>query len=163
MKSVKIQIIVSSFLLLSFLFTPLTAKSQVRAIYDNGAAGLGQQLKRLQTTASAMHTAAHPDDEDSGLLAYLARKEMAQTSYLSLNRGEGGQNVIGTELFEPLGVIRSEELLQARRLDGGHQFFHEGYGLRLLENQKGSRDDLGRTADAGRYGPRDQTVSDLWL
>lgn len=123
MKSVKIQIIVSSFLLLSFLFTPLTAKSQVRAIYDNGAAGLGQQLKRLQTTASAMHTAAHPDDEDSGLLAYLARKEMAQTSYLSLNRGEGGQNVIGTELFEPLGVIRSEELLQARRLDGGHQFF----------------------------------------
>jgi LmbE family N-acetylglucosaminyl deacetylase len=100
-----------------------SSKAQVRAIYDSGAIGLGQALKRLQTTASAMHTGAHPDDEDSGLLAYLARKEQSRTAYLSLNRGEGGQNVIGTELFEPLGVIRSEELLQARRLDGGKQFF----------------------------------------
>ncbi len=107
----------------AFLIFNLPVNAQVRAIYDRGSAGLGQQLKRLQTTASAMHTAAHPDDEDSGLLAYLARKEMARTSYLSLNRGEGGQNVIGTELFEPLGVIRTEELLQARRLDGGEQFF----------------------------------------
>jgi LmbE family N-acetylglucosaminyl deacetylase len=101
----------------------LTAAAQVRPIYDMGAIGLGQMLKRLQTTASVMHTGAHPDDEDSGLLAYLARKEQARTAYLSLNRGEGGQNVIGSELFEALGVIRTEELLQARRLDGGEQFF----------------------------------------
>jgi hypothetical protein len=100
----------------------IPAGAQVRPIYDLGASGLGQQLKRLQTTASAMHTGAHPDDEDSGLLAYLARKEQARTAYLSLNRGEGGQNVIGSELFEPLGVIRTEELLQARQLDGGEQF-----------------------------------------
>ncbi len=98
-------------------------KAQVRPIYDMGASGLAQKLKHLQTTASAMHTGAHPDDEDSGLLAYLARREQARTAYLSLNRGEGGQNVIGQELFEPLGIIRSEELLQARRLDGGQQFF----------------------------------------
>jgi LmbE family N-acetylglucosaminyl deacetylase len=123
MKNKQFKIIVSSFLLSTFLLLPFVSKAQVRPIYDRGSAGLGQQLKRLQTTASAMHTAAHPDDEDSGLLAYLARKEMARTSYLSLNRGEGGQNVIGTELFEPLGVIRTEELLQARRLDGGEQFF----------------------------------------
>ena len=97
--------------------------AQVRPIYDLGAIGLGQELKRLQTTASAMHTGAHPDDEDSNLLAYLARGDNARTAYLSLNRGEGGQNVIGAELFEPLGVIRTEELLQARRLDGGQQFF----------------------------------------
>ena len=102
---------------------PLATKAQVRPIYNNGAIGLGQMLKRLQTTASVMHTGAHPDDEDSGLLAYLARKEQARTSYLALNRGDGGQNVIGDELFEPLGVIRSEELLQARRLDGGEQLF----------------------------------------
>lgn len=99
------------------------ANAQVRPIYDMGAGGLGQMLKRLQTTASALHTAAHPDDEDSGLLAYLARKEQSRTAYLSLNRGDGGQNVIGQELFEGLGVIRTEELLQARRLDGGQQFF----------------------------------------
>ncbi len=101
----------------------LAVKAQVRPIYDNGAIGLGQQIKRLQTTASAMHTGAHPDDEDSNLIAYLARGRVARTAYLSLNRGEGGQNVIGAELFEPLGVIRTEELLQARRLDGGQQFF----------------------------------------
>jgi LmbE family N-acetylglucosaminyl deacetylase len=99
------------------------SNSQVRPIYDWGASGLGQKLKRLQTTASAMHTAAHPDDEDSGLMAKLARGESARTSYLSLTRGEGGQNVIGPELFESLGIIRTEELLQARRLDGGEQFF----------------------------------------
>ena len=102
---------------------PLSSKAQVRPVYDNGAIGLGQMLKRLQTTASAMHTGAHPDDEDSNLIAYLARGKNARTAYLALNRGEGGQNVIGAELFEPLGVIRTEELLQARRLDGGQQFF----------------------------------------
>ncbi|MDM7920880.1 MAG: PIG-L family deacetylase, partial [Pyrinomonadaceae bacterium] len=99
------------------------AEGQVRPIYDRGAAGLGQMLKRLQTVGSALHTAAHPDDEDSGLLAYLARREQARTAYLSLNRGDGGQNVVGEELFEGLGIIRTEELLQARRLDGGDQFF----------------------------------------
>ncbi|MGH9821388.1 MAG: PIG-L family deacetylase, partial [Pyrinomonadaceae bacterium] len=88
-----------------------------------GATGLGQALKRLQTTASVMHTGAHPDDEDSGLLAYLARHDQARTAYLSVTRGDGGQNVIGDELFESLGVIRTEELLQARRLDGASQFF----------------------------------------
>lgn len=107
----------------AFVSVPAPVQAQVRPIYDLGASGLGQKLRRLQTIASAMHTAAHPDDEDSGLMAYLARKEQARTAYLSLNRGEGGQNVIGDELFEPLGIIRTEELLQARRLDGGEQFF----------------------------------------
>lgn len=122
---------IGAVLIFSFLCTfaslqlafPEIAKAQVRARYDLGATGLGQQLKRLQTTASAMHTGAHPDDEDSNLIAYLARGRNARTVYLALNRGEGGQNVIGSELFEPLGVIRTEELLQARRLDGGQQMF----------------------------------------
>lgn len=104
-------------------FGSSAARAQVRPVYDYGAIGLGQMLKRLQTTASVLHTGAHPDDEDSGLLAYLARQRQARTAYLALNRGEGGQNVIGHELFEPLGVIRTEELLQARRLDGGEQLF----------------------------------------
>ncbi len=98
-------------------------RAQVRGIYSNGADGLGQTLRRLQTTASAMHTGAHPDDEDSALIARLARGDQARVAYLSLNRGEGGQNIISSDLFEPLGVIRTEELLQARRLDGGEQFF----------------------------------------
>ena len=123
MKISKIKNILSAFLLLSVFQLSFSVKAQVRPVYDMGAIGLGQMLKRLQTTASAMHAGAHPDDEDSGLMAYLARKEQARTVYLSLNRGDGGQNVIGEELFEPLGVIRTEELLQARRLDGGEQMF----------------------------------------
>jgi LmbE family N-acetylglucosaminyl deacetylase len=101
--------------------------AQVRPVYDLGAAGLVQLLERLQTTASVLHTGAHPDDEDSSFLARMARGDHARVGYLSLNRGEGGQNIIGAELFDALGVIRSEELLQARRLDGAEQFFTRSF------------------------------------
>ncbi len=106
---------------------PHETRAQVRPVYDYGAIGLGQLLKRLNNTKSVMHIGAHPDDEDSGLLGYLARGENARTAYLSLTRGDGGQNIIGSELFESLGVIRTEELLQARRLDGAEQFFTRAF------------------------------------
>ncbi len=101
--------------------------AQVRPVYDRGATGLEQTLKQLNTSASVMMIGAHPDDEDTALLAYLARGEHARTAYLSLTRGDGGQNIIGSELGESLGVIRTEELLQARRLDGAEQFFTRAY------------------------------------
>jgi len=101
--------------------------AQVRPIYDSGAAGLAHLLGRLQTTASVLHTGAHPDDEDSAFIARTARGDHARVAYLSLTRGEGGQNIIGPELFDALGVIRTEELLQARRLDGGEQFFSRAF------------------------------------
>lgn len=104
-----------------------SGRGQVRPVYDRGAVGLLQLLKRLNTTASALMIGAHPDDEDTALLAYLARGENARTAYLSLTRGDGGQNIIGPELGESLGVIRTEELLQARRLDGAEQFFTRAY------------------------------------
>ncbi|HVF92293.1 MAG TPA: PIG-L family deacetylase, partial [Blastocatellia bacterium] len=94
---------------------------------DRGAAALGQAINRLGVVASVLHTGAHPDDEDSALLAYLARGRQARTAYLSLTRGDGGQNLIGPELFEPLGVIRTEEMLSARRLDGAQQFFTRAF------------------------------------
>ena len=97
--------------------------AQVRPVYDLGADGLVHALERLRTTASVLHTGAHPDDEDSAFVARTARGDHARVGYLALNRGEGGQNLIGTELFDGLGIIRTEELLQARRLDGGQQFF----------------------------------------
>jgi LmbE family N-acetylglucosaminyl deacetylase len=117
----------SAALALTAALLSVTPTAQVRPVYSRGVAGLVQAIERLRTTASAMHTAAHPDDEDTALIARLARGDHARVAYLSLNRGEGGQNIIGTELFDALGVIRTEELLQARTLDGGDQFFARAY------------------------------------
>ena len=107
----------------AFFLQPMLATAQVPAVYDHGANALSRQLDRLQTTASVMHTGAHPDDEDSPLVAWHARGVNARTAYFSLTRGAGGQNLIGPEQAALLGVIRTEELLQARRLDGAEQFF----------------------------------------
>ncbi|MBK7598390.1 MAG: PIG-L family deacetylase [Acidobacteria bacterium] len=94
---------------------------------DRGSSGLALALRRLQTIASVLHTAAHPDDESTELLAYLARGQGARVAYMALNRGEGGQNGIGPELWEGLGVIRTEELLSARKLDGAEQYFSRAF------------------------------------
>jgi LmbE family N-acetylglucosaminyl deacetylase len=94
---------------------------------DRGAMGLSQALKRLDVIASVLHTGAHPDDENSGLLAWLTRGQGVRSAYLSATRGEGGVNLIGTELFEALGGIRTEELMAARRLDRAEQFFTPNY------------------------------------
>jgi LmbE family N-acetylglucosaminyl deacetylase len=91
------------------------------------AATLAESISRLPIYVSVLHTAAHPDDENNALLAYLARGLFARTAYLSLTRGDGGQNRLGSELFEALGVIRTEELLAARRVDGAEQFFTRAY------------------------------------
>jgi LmbE family N-acetylglucosaminyl deacetylase len=76
---------------------------------------------------SVLYVAAHPDDENTELIAYLSRGRHYRTAYLSLTRGDGGQNVLGPELGEELGVARTEELLAARRIDGGRQFFSRAY------------------------------------
>jgi LmbE family N-acetylglucosaminyl deacetylase len=94
---------------------------------DRGAMGLSQALGRLDVVASVLHTGAHPDDENSALLSWLSRGRGVRTAYLSATRGDGGQNLLGTELFEALGVIRTEELLAARRLDRSQQFFTPVY------------------------------------
>src|SRR6266571_5090844 len=94
---------------------------------DRGAMGLSQALKRLDVVGSVLHTGAHPDDENSALLAWLARGQGVRTAYLSATRGEGGVNLVGSELFEALGVVRTEELYGARRLDHAQQFFTANY------------------------------------
>src|SRR5215216_337745 len=94
---------------------------------ERGAAALGELVAGLGTTARVMMIGAHPDDEDTQLIAFLAKARHVQTAYLSLTRGEGGQNLIGNELGPVLGMIRTEELLAARRMDGGRQFFTRAY------------------------------------
>jgi LmbE family N-acetylglucosaminyl deacetylase len=105
---------------------------------DSGAAGVWQKIRKLQTTASLLHTTAHPDDEHGGMLAMMSRGQGARTSLLTLTRGESGDNAIGSELFDALGLIRTEELTVANRYYGvDEQYFTSvadyGYSKRLDE------------------------------
>ncbi|HEX8696593.1 MAG TPA: PIG-L family deacetylase [Longimicrobium sp.] len=113
--------------LLALPAAPAPLPAQDGAGGYRGAAALGLALRRLGVTKRVLMVGAHPDDEDTQLLAALALEEGADVAYLSLTRGEGGQNGIGPELHEALGLLRTEELLAARRVDGARQFFTRAY------------------------------------
>lgn len=91
------------------------------------AAEIELEIKKLRTSGSVLYIAAHPDDENTRLISWLANEKCVRTGYLSLTRGDGGQNLIGSEQGTSLGVIRSQELLAARRTDGGEQFFTRAF------------------------------------
>ena len=82
-----------------------------------------KSIQKLNFLGTVLYVAAHPDDENTRLISYFSNDVKARTGYLSITRGDGGQNLIGSELQELLGVIRTQELLAARRVDGGEQFF----------------------------------------
>ena len=107
-------------LLLPVLF--LLAGARAQQTFP-GSEDTRQALEKAQTVGSALMIAAHPDDENTAVLAWLARGRHVRTGYLSLTRGEGGQNLLGPEQGDALGVLRTQELLDARRIDGAQQFF----------------------------------------
>jgi LmbE family N-acetylglucosaminyl deacetylase len=100
---------------------PFCLKAQSQRAYS--AAEIKQGLEALNVTGRVLYIAAHPDDENTRLLAYLSKGKKYRTAYLSLTRGDGGQNLIGTEQADQLGLLRTQELLSARRIDGAEQFF----------------------------------------
>jgi LmbE family N-acetylglucosaminyl deacetylase len=110
-----------TYLLILFFACNSIVKAQTAPPSD--VAAIKQQLKKLNTLGSVLYIAAHPDDENTRLLAYLAQEKHYRTGYLALTRGDGGQNLIGNEQGELLGLIRTQELLAARRMDGAEQFF----------------------------------------
>jgi LmbE family N-acetylglucosaminyl deacetylase len=129
---------------------PPAAAQRSGSAYD-GAIAAGLELRRLGMTGRVLHIAAHPDDENTALLATLALGRGADVAYLSLTRGEGGQNSIGPELGEALGIVRSGELVAARRLDGAGQFFTRAIDYGYSKS----------AAEAFTRWPRDELLADV--
>ena len=109
------------FFLFSIFFISFSCNAQKPK--KPSASEIYKSIEKLNFLGTALYIAAHPDDENTRLISFLANDVKARTGYLSLTRGDGGQNLIGPEIRELLGVIRTQELLAARRTDGGEQFF----------------------------------------
>jgi len=129
--------------------TPLPSTGQ--ALRTPGAIEAGLILRQADGVKRVMMVAAHPDDEDSGLLATLARGWGAETAYFAFTRGEGGQDLIGPELGEGLGLIRTGELLAARSIDGASQFFSRAYDFGFSKTAQ----------ESFAHWPRELLLSDL--
>src|SRR6476469_1305422 len=132
------------------LLISIHVRAQAPATYNSGDIYL--QLKKLNVLGSVLYIAAHPDDENTRLLAYFSKEKQYRTGYMSLTRGDGGQNLIGDEQGIELGLIRTQELLSARRNDGAEQFFSRAY-------------DFGKSADeALKTWGHDKILSDVvWV
>lgn len=116
-----------------------------------GIAAVAEAKAGIGVHTRVLVIGAHPDDEDTPLIAWLARGHRAETAYLSLTRGDGGQNLIGNELGDALGVIRTEELLAARRIDGAHQYFTRAYDFGFSKT----------ATESFRHWPHDTLLGDV--
>ncbi len=112
---------------LGLFFLILSSFSIALAQQGNSASLIKLKIDKLGTLGTALYFAAHPDDENTRLIAYLANDRKYRTAYLSLTRGDGGQNLLGTEQGIELGLIRTQELLAARSIDKGEQYFSAAY------------------------------------
>ena len=138
--------------ILIFLLNSLLAIAQTPKSYTSSEILL--QLKKLPVLGSVLYIAAHPDDENTRLLAYLANEKLYRTGYLSLTRGDGGQNLIGDEQGIDLGLVRTQELLSARRIDGAEQFFSRAYDFGFSKSSE----------EALRLWGHDKILSDVvWV
>lgn len=139
--------------LLAFcLFTPIPAGAQL--LEETGTVATGLLLRQMDGVKRVLMIAAHPDDEDTSLLTTLSRGWGAETAYLALTRGDGGQNLIGPELWEGLGIVRTGELVSARRLDGGRQFFTRAFDYGFSKSAD----------EALSLWPRDELLADVvWV
>ena len=120
-----------------------------RADENPAAPNILQQLRSFATMGSVLYIAAHPDDENTRVITYLARGRGYRTAYLSLTRGDGGQNLLGPQFGEQLGVARTQELLAARRLDGGRQYFTRAKDFGFSKDYRGDAADLGPAGSPG--------------
>ncbi len=142
------KILLTSFIALQFLCTAFCF-GQAPASWSS--AEILQQLNKFKVLGSVLYIAAHPDDENTRLLTYLSREMNYRTGYLSLTRGDGGQNLIGDEQGIELGLIRTQELLAARRVDGAEQFFTRAYDFGFSKNPE----------ETFRFWDKDKVLADV--
>ena len=126
------------------LLTAASAPAIAQAPRHMGSSEIALGIRRLNVLGSVLYVAAHPDDENTRLIAHLAKERLFRTGYLSLTRGDGGQNLIGEEQGIELGLIRSQELLAARRIDGGEQFFTRAYDFGYSKSTSEALETWGR-------------------
>jgi LmbE family N-acetylglucosaminyl deacetylase len=134
------------------IFSLVNLNAQIPRTYTSSE--ILQQIKKLKVLGTVLYMAAHPDDENTRLIAYLANDKLYRTGYLSVTRGDGGQNLIGDEQGIELGLIRTQELLSARRIDGGEQFFTRAYDFGFSKS----------TEEALRIWDKEKILSDaVWV
>lgn len=139
---------------ISFAFLFFINHTQAQAPATTNSADIFLQLKKLNVLGSVLYIAAHPDDENTRLLAYFSNEKQYRTGYMSLTRGDGGQNLIGDEQGIELGLIRTQELLSARRIDGAEQFFGTAFDFGFSKN----------ATEALRIWNHDKMLSDVvWV
>ena len=140
--------------LLVLMVLSLVTRSVAQAPATYTSADIYLQVKKLNVLGSVLYVAAHPDDENTRLLAYFSKDKQYRTGYLSLTRGDGGQNLLGDEQGVELGLIRTQELLAARRIDGAEQFFSRAYDFGFSKN----------ATEALRIWNHDKILSDVvWI
>lgn len=131
-----------------------TAAGRAQSPETLGSAEIFLRLKKLNVLGTVLYVAAHPDDENSRLVAYMAKERLFRTGYLSMTRGDGGQNLIGDEQGVELGLIRTQEMLAARRIDGAEQFFTRAFDFGFTKT----------TAEALRTWNEQKILSDVvWV
>ena len=140
------------FLLLDFFLATSFLRSQTPQTFNSSEIFL--RLKKLNVLGTVLYVAAHPDDENSRLIAYLAKERLYRTGYLSMTRGDGGQNLIGDEQGVELGLIRTQEMLAARSVDGAEQFFTRAFDFGFTKS----------TEEALKIWDKEKILSDVvWV
>jgi len=137
-----------------FLLLSIVQIAEAQVPVTNTSADIYLQLKKLNVLGSVLYIAAHPDDENNGLLPWFAKEKQYRTAYLSLTRGDGGQNLLGSEQGVELGMIRTQELLAARRIDGAEQYFSRAFEFGFCKNAQ----------EALKIWGKDKILSDIvWI
>jgi LmbE family N-acetylglucosaminyl deacetylase len=141
-------------IIFTLFYTIVACYSYAQQVRPANAGKIHQEIAQLRHLVNVLYVAAHPDDENTRLLAWLVNTKNVRTSYLSLTRGDGGQNIIGSEQGDALGLIRTHELMEARKIDGAGQFFSRAIDFGFSKNYQ----------ETFKHWPEDSLVSDVvWV